>query len=369
VKIGVIATTSAASASVFVNPYSVQGVKAAAAAINATGGIGGSHLQVEVCDNAGDPNRDIACAQQAVRQEWVAVVGGYDVTAPQNVLPVLQAAQVPYLGQMQGTAAEFQSEVSFPVEVGTVGNSIGTAVMMVDSGCRNSVVVSYTSAPGATERLAQIKAALEKAGNSTARIIGMQTNLGDITPVVANALADEPDCLYFSGTGEDAAKLFTAVSKTSSGADVKLFVPTGVLRPDIIKALGPVADGIQGTSGVPLANNPDPSVQRYLKDLETYDPEATPTEQTLNGYAAVMLLAEVMDNNPRLNAQALLQKLKSTTAAKVMVFPALDFTLTRDSELYPRQPNTVVWFSTVKDGHWQSVNAEGTPTDISDYLP
>ncbi|MEW2445710.1 ABC transporter substrate-binding protein [Micromonospora marina] len=369
ITVGVISALSAVSSTTFVNPYSVQGVRAAVKAVNAAGGVYGRPLALKVCDNAGDPNRNATCARQAVAEKWVAVVGGYDTTGPDRVLPILEAGTIPYVGQMQGTPAEFQSRMSFPVEVGTVGNSVGTAAMMVEAGCRASVVVSYTSSPGATERLAQITRALTRAGDSSARVVGMQPNTANITPIVADALTGSPDCVYFSGTGEDAAKLFTAVTKTGAGRRISMFAPTGVLRPDILAAMGPAAEGIRGSSGVPLPNNPHPSVRQYLDDLKASDPEARPTEQTLNGYAAVKLLALALDGLPETTGTALYQRLNTATSMQVMAFPTLDFTRTRDSRLYPRQPNTVVWYSLVKDGHWQSARADAAPTDISTYLP
>ena len=164
IKIGMFATTSAGSASAFVNTWSVDGVQAGVKAINDAGGINGRQLELTVCDNAGDPNRDATCARDAVTDEWVAVVGGFDPYAPAQTLPVLEAANIPYVGYLQGTPIEYQSPVSFPVEIGTVGGYVGTFKQMIDDGCKSPVFIGTTDS-GSDETIAQAEQAFSAPGS------------------------------------------------------------------------------------------------------------------------------------------------------------------------------------------------------------
>jgi branched-chain amino acid transport system substrate-binding protein len=368
IQIGMFATTSAAVPSAFVNTWSVDGVQAAVEAINDDGGIDGRQLELAVCDNGGDPNKGATCARQAVQDEWVAVVGGFDPVASNQTLPILEAADVPYVGMLQVNPTEYQSPVSFPVSIGTVGGSVGTFAQMVEDGCTKPVMVGTTD-PGADATAQQAQAVFGAAdGVDFAGTLPFTTGTPDVNPVVADILASEPDCLTMIGSPGDAAKIFGAV-REAAGEAINLYAPPGVLVPQILQALGPVAEGIKGASSSPLASSSDESIQQFLADLSAYSDDPVPNEFALNGYAAVQLLRQALEGLEDVSAASLLDQLSGMSDVQVMNYPPLDFTQSRDSELYPRVPNTSVWFAQVTNGAWVNVDAGESVTDVEKYLP
>src|SRR2546421_2510033 len=94
IKIMVIGTLQSAA---FGFPESVDGAKAAAMAINKAGGINGQQVQILSCNDQFDPNTAAACAQQAVNDKVDAVVTGY-TSFGRNIVPILKAADIPFIG-------------------------------------------------------------------------------------------------------------------------------------------------------------------------------------------------------------------------------------------------------------------------------
>ncbi|MFJ3232354.1 ABC transporter substrate-binding protein [Streptomyces sp. NPDC086787] len=85
--------------------------------INAHGGINGRDLTVLTCNDHNDGITAARCAQRAVDENVVAVVGSYSQYGD-SYLPVLQTAGIPYIGGYGVTNDEFTSVTSYPVNGG-----------------------------------------------------------------------------------------------------------------------------------------------------------------------------------------------------------------------------------------------------------
>jgi len=334
IKVGVIATLSAVLPGAFVQPWSVDGVQAAADMINAQGGINGRKIQVEVCDNGGDPNRDTQCARKAVTSGWVADVG--------------------------------ETSDTFPIEIGSVGSYVGTAAQMVSHGCKRPAFINITSQSYSS--IAQdVKAVFDKAGVTYGGAIPYQTGTINFTPVVASALAQKPDCIMFVGQSSDGVKAFTGIRQ--AGSTAALFTPPGVLVPQVITALGKTADGIEGATGAPLPDNPSPAITQMIKNLGTYSKLSYTNEYATDGYAAVLLLQQALAGMKDITPANLLAKLNTMTNAQVLNFPPINYEKARASKVYPRMFNTYVWYGVVKNGEWTGLTASQPPVNIAQYLP
>ncbi|MET9829595.1 ABC transporter substrate-binding protein [Streptomyces sp. NPDC006385] len=85
--------------------------------VNAHGGIGGRKLKVLTCNDHNDSVAAARCADRAVEENVVAVVGSYSQYG-ETFLPSLEGAGIPYIGGYGVTNAEFTSPVSYPVNGG-----------------------------------------------------------------------------------------------------------------------------------------------------------------------------------------------------------------------------------------------------------
>ncbi|KMS74768.1 lipoprotein [Streptomyces viridochromogenes] len=85
--------------------------------VNARGGIGGRKLKVLTCNDRNDSVAAARCADRAIEENVVAVLGSYSQYGD-TFLPSLEGAGIPYIGGYGITNAEFTSPLSYPVNGG-----------------------------------------------------------------------------------------------------------------------------------------------------------------------------------------------------------------------------------------------------------
>lgn len=85
--------------------------------INSQGGINGRKLRVLNCNDRNDSVAAAKCAERAVDENVVAVVGSYSQYGD-SFFPTLESAGIPYIGGYGVTASEFTSPLSYPVNGG-----------------------------------------------------------------------------------------------------------------------------------------------------------------------------------------------------------------------------------------------------------
>lgn len=85
--------------------------------INSQGGLNGRKLRVLNCNDHNDSVGAAKCAERAVDENVVAVVGSYSQYGD-SFFPTLESAGIPYIGGYGVTGAEFTSPLSYPVNGG-----------------------------------------------------------------------------------------------------------------------------------------------------------------------------------------------------------------------------------------------------------
>lgn len=85
--------------------------------VNAHGGIDGHKLEVLTCNDHNDSIDAAHCAERAVDEDVVAVVGSYSQHSTSFFSP-LESAGIPFIGGYGVTDAEFTSPLSYPVNGG-----------------------------------------------------------------------------------------------------------------------------------------------------------------------------------------------------------------------------------------------------------
>jgi branched-chain amino acid transport system substrate-binding protein len=87
-------------------------------AINAKGGINGHPLHIYFCDDENQTAVAQQCADTLVQTDHVIAVGGTTSIVEQSIIPVLQAAGVPYLCSTPVQPQSVQSPIAFPCAAG-----------------------------------------------------------------------------------------------------------------------------------------------------------------------------------------------------------------------------------------------------------
>jgi ABC-type branched-subunit amino acid transport system substrate-binding protein len=115
--------------------------------VNDDGGLQGHPLQVLTCNEHGTATGAADCANKAVSENVVAVVGSYSENA-ETFMPVLETHGIPYIGGFGLSPEEFTSPMSYPVNGGYQALLAGNGEQLVQSGCRRVAVVSPDTLDG-----------------------------------------------------------------------------------------------------------------------------------------------------------------------------------------------------------------------------
>ncbi len=100
--------------------------------INSEGGIHGRKLKLVTCNDHNSSVGAATCAQRAVDENVVAVVGSYSQFGDSYFAP-LEGAAIPYIGGYGATNEEFTSPVSYPVNGGSLTLLAGLGEALAES--------------------------------------------------------------------------------------------------------------------------------------------------------------------------------------------------------------------------------------------
>jgi branched-chain amino acid transport system substrate-binding protein len=159
IKIMALGTSSSPTIAI---PEGITGIQAAAKAINDAGGINGAKIAVETCNDASDPNTAASCARQAV-QDKVAAVIPYYTSQGGSILPILQAAGIPYIGSEGLAPADLTNPDSFIVTSNGTPSSAIHSTALVKAGCQKQAILAE-DIPAGQQLGGVLKAAATAAG-------------------------------------------------------------------------------------------------------------------------------------------------------------------------------------------------------------
>ncbi|GAA3226686.1 ABC transporter substrate-binding protein [Actinocorallia longicatena] len=273
------------------NPSSeaFDGAQAAAAAVNASGGVNGHPLKVTVCDagNGASVTQAVTCARKLVADKSiVAEVGDFEI-AQDQVNTILAAAKVPNIGPPPTGQSVLSSPNSFPL-AGSEGAALG--ITLADAGAKK-IHVAYVDSPQAAAVLPFTKSvlAMSRPDASVLSGIPVQISTSDLTPAVTKAS---------SGDGVVLAMIPAQLSSwltVSKGGDFpqKLVASSTSLLPKELEALGSKADGLLVASGLPFVTGDSEGVVRFRDEMARYAPGKSVDSISLNAWLSTWAFAQV----------------------------------------------------------------------------
>ena len=107
--------TIAAETGPFTYKEIAPAAKAAAKAINDSGGVNGHPIEIISCDDKLTPDGASACGRKAVSENVTAVVGA-QCTNGDNYMSVISKAGIPSVANQPVSSLEITSELSFPID-------------------------------------------------------------------------------------------------------------------------------------------------------------------------------------------------------------------------------------------------------------
>jgi ABC-type branched-subunit amino acid transport system substrate-binding protein len=160
-------------------------------AVNARGGLIGANFQrrpVEllVCNAASDPVQTARCAQQAVDEGALAVVG-LSAVYGDRALPILAAAHVPALGVRVNDEAVAASPASFPLASGLEAELLAMPQLLAHEGATKIAVVTSDFGTATDDAVAVIRQGLALTRATLGPVVRVAPGTVDYAAAVAAA--------------------------------------------------------------------------------------------------------------------------------------------------------------------------------------
>ena len=357
-------TAGTAGAAVHIFPTPVDGVKAAAKAFNAAGGMNGHQVTVIACDNQGDPNQAATCARNAKSDGVVAVVGSFDPAGSSQTLPILQSEGIPYLGATSTAPVDYSNPDAWPIDGGGGVSAFGVIADLIDQGCKSVSLLSPDS-PANEKIWASAEKSFDAAGiTHPSSFVKYDMAAVDLTPNVSTLLSQKSDCDWLIASPNDVAKIITTIKKL--GGSSKLFTPYGTLAPAVLSALGSAGDGVNIVSATPLPSSSDPAMVQFRADMTANGTAKSEDGFSVAAWAGMQLLALVTKGLPTVTAATVSAKLPTMSNFSVGGYPEISFTAPFDNPTYPRMFDRQVRYYVTKGGQYVPVGT--TAHDVTKYI-
>jgi len=350
-------------ASNFAFPEIADGAQAAAAATNATGGVNGHKIQVDTCNDQGDPNVASTCGRTAVQGGYAGVLNVTSLYSA-SFMPLLEAGKVPAVGSTPLTGPDFTSPVSFPI-VGGNPLDYGGVGFIAAKTCKSAGIIRDTTA--ATDHTT---AFLEKGfaaggGGTITTVVKAASTDADFAAPVSEIASSGVDCVLLAEAPAAAAKIVGAVRQSSKPSlSIHTFAPA--FPAVLIKALGKAADNVVVNDSANVPSEHD--THTFWADMTKYAPNAVKDGQSLRGWAAVQTVKQVASAAKAYDHTSLLAALEKASSVTVEgLAQTIDFAQPNANKDVARVFATSNYAWVVKNGGYTPL-FDSKPIDVSAVL-
>ncbi|WP_207844280.1 ABC transporter substrate-binding protein [Williamsia soli] len=341
-------------------PEIKAGAEAAAAKINADGGVNGAQIKINFCDTNVDPNQEVNCARQFVKDKVTAVVYPLFLVNPSGAqFQVLEAANIPAIGTGGTSPAEYNSPVAFPLSSGMAGYMYGNVYSLVNSGSTKISVLGDNQAQ-TQANFAAVEEAMNTAGLKPVQVVpGDPTTDPTFATAASKAIAGGVDGVIAAGSPNNLPKMVTALRQ--AGYTGTITASSGNAPGALLKALGNAAEGMLITSMLATpTDTANTGVEAFLADMKQYQPDAQINEQSEFAWAATKLFADVAADIEDINAQKVLDAMNDLSDPVDLGVTAPYSVVGKESPtpINDRITNPTVYINEVKNGEVMATTGE-----------
>jgi branched-chain amino acid transport system substrate-binding protein len=328
-------------------PQISAGARAAAAAINKSGGVNHHRIDIIVCDTKGSPDGATVCASQAVADKVVAVVGALDLTG--DYMSVLQQAGIPAIGPY-AIAQTLVNPDSFPLYGGSAANLAGSVALLARQGVKSVSVVANESA-GLSAYSAILKPVQAHFPGLKISLDPIASTAVDLAPVVAQA--DRSGGIVLA-TNSPASAVSFLKDQQESGVKRPISSSTTQVTPTLLAQAGPLLADLNvyvASAWLPSTDTQNPAVAAFDKAMNAEDPGAARDDFSMNAYTAVQVFTRITTGRPAVTPSSVVRYLKTVKALDLGLVAPLQFTTpSADTPGLPRLFNPDVIILQVRDG-------------------
>ncbi len=300
----------------------LQGAQVAASAVEAAGGINGRPIQLIGCEDEFDPNVTADCARQAVGDGVLAFVGAF-TTYGDNYVPIAEAAGIPVVAPFAISFPEFTSELSYPIIGGSPATTAGMGAQLVDVAGAETINVSYLDIEQGALAATLVGEGLTPRGLEVASETPVPPDTAELAPQIAAATGGGTDGIVVA-LDEDQNVLYIQQA-TQQGVDIPLASSSANIGPDALETLGDDAEGLLVTSNFKPTTMDDPGVAQFLSEVDDYEPDLEINDKSMNAWAGVHLLADVLEGKPDATPQDLITALNGAVDVDLGLIPPISF--------------------------------------------
>jgi ABC-type branched-subunit amino acid transport system substrate-binding protein len=335
------------------------GAEAAAEAINQAGGVNGSPIEIISCDEMQDPNGTADCGRRAVDENVDAVVGAFTADGDQYI-PIIAAEGIPTIANYAIGFGDFGNEYSFPIMGGSPAALGGMAALQPDLNDADTVNVTFLEIGAGEIAVDFAETALEARDLEVSSQTPYPPDTTDANPIVAAAIADDPDSIVLALTTEDTAQFIQAAAQAA--VDPATMVASGSSVNDMtIEQLGPAVEGVYVVSSFKPVNSDDPAVVEFREEMDAYDSELDQNDTSMNAWAGVHLIADVAKDLDKVNSKTLFEAMNRLREVDLGVVAPFSFQKP-DNRILPgvitRIFNPKVIYLQIEDGELTEVTGE-----------
>lgn len=313
----------------------VAAVKAGARAINAAGGIQGREVVVKSCNTKVDPNQEVACARDTVKNKAVVTINSQILSRAGDYLAILDKAGIADLGADPIQPAFNQAANSYPTANSLGGLVSCTSPKMAELAGGKRVVSAYVDIPQSAPLADIIKRATEKQGLTYAGAIPFSPSATDFGPIVQKIDDLKADIVVMAAGVSQFASLFQEASLTGRKFSVCTAGNTNLAQ--VLAPLGKVADSMYlGLALPPLSSADDiPALKAYKKDMAA-ELKAGDKDADISGFKGAIsqvqawvgmkIIAQVGGAvQGEITPQSFRAQLQKTTFDGLGILPKIDF--------------------------------------------
>ncbi len=292
-------------------PDAKAAMQAAVDSIDAKGGVNGHQLVLDICDDQFDPNLASTCARTAVSNHDVAVVDAFSPYTTQ-IVPILQAAGIPFLNEGPNAPIDYTSPDEFPLASGTYAEYAALGEALVTAGCTKlGAIVDGTTV---NENAAVwLEKGVEAKGASYVSVQVSDTAV-DFTSPVAKLESDGATCIVPDTPPPFGAKIVPAVAQ--SGKKLPVGAVSAEFSAQTLQTLGLLANGIILTGLEHLPGDQVSAIAAMKTAMAKYTPGTPPVDEfSVAGWAAVNVAASIIGTvKGAVTAASVLSAAKATTS-------------------------------------------------------
>jgi branched-chain amino acid transport system substrate-binding protein len=287
----------------------------AAAEINAAGGVNGRDIQIKTYDTQLKPETATQQAQRAITQDKVtAIVGPYSSSEALAVAALTERSKVVNVNYSASTPTiTAGKKFVFRTSPLTTDLSRGLVDVAQALGAKNAAFL-YDSGGFGLGAKAPVEDAAKAKGLALTASVQYTVSATDVSAEVTKAAQGKPDVVIIAGSA-GADQGLVAKAMVEQGLNVPYIGLSPIVTPDAVKIAGAAYTSLPGVYTLQCADVTKPAYTKVLAAYNAkYDKLENASEQPLQAYDAVYMLADALKKTSGAGGEPLAQALEQLPA-------------------------------------------------------